>query len=237
MSKITQRLLADIKDVTSMKLEHWDKSTMTYYLPNEDNMSSGTLLVLGTSFIDTPYFGGFYFFKTNFPHDYPFNPPKLEFLSTYNFRYNPNLYTNGKVCLSIIGTWGQSTWIPTQRFSSVIEAVRSYLFNDNPLSNEPSYYESTKSNSENQIYSDMVQYNVLFKNIYNNIMSPPPYALPFLQIMKDNFKENSGIHQKYIDGMKDKHNTEVKSRYTCSSIKYNIVQLQKKFEELIKECQ
>jgi len=39
------------------------------------------------------------------PPDYPIRPPRVKLLTTGNkeVRFNPNLYKNGKVCLSILG--------------------------------------------------------------------------------------------------------------------------------------
>jgi ubiquitin-protein ligase len=41
------------------------------------------------------------------PKSFPFDPPKAYFHSWTNGRgrVNPNLYEEGKVCLSILGTW------------------------------------------------------------------------------------------------------------------------------------
>ncbi len=42
-----------------------------------------------------------------FPEDYPSSAPHIVFLTTNGgkTRFNPNLYADGKVCLSILGTW------------------------------------------------------------------------------------------------------------------------------------
>lgn len=54
---------------------------------------------------DTPYEGGFFYFLIRCPPDYPIRPPRVKLETTGNgrVRFNPNLYRNGKVCLSIIG--------------------------------------------------------------------------------------------------------------------------------------
>ena len=54
---------------------------------------------------DTPYEGGLFHFLIRFPPNYPFSPPRVKFLTTGGgrVRFNPNLYQNGKVCLSILG--------------------------------------------------------------------------------------------------------------------------------------
>ena len=54
---------------------------------------------------DTPYEGGFFYYLIRCPPDYPIHPPKVKLLTTGGgrVRFNPNLYKNGKVCLSILG--------------------------------------------------------------------------------------------------------------------------------------
>ena len=57
--------------------------------------------------LDTPYAGGLFLFEVEYPELYPTTPPKMTLLTTGNgkVRFNPNLYANGYVCLSLLGTW------------------------------------------------------------------------------------------------------------------------------------
>jgi ubiquitin-conjugating enzyme E2 Z len=54
---------------------------------------------------DTPYEGGYFYFILRFPPDYPYSPPRVKFMTTAGgtVRFNPNLYADGKVCLSVLG--------------------------------------------------------------------------------------------------------------------------------------
>ena len=93
-------------------------------------------LIIGP--FDTPYEGGFFYFIINFPDDYPHQPPKAKLMTTGGgtVRFNPNLYANGKVCLSILGTWSGPSWSPVQSLSSVLLSIQS-LMNEKPYHNEP----------------------------------------------------------------------------------------------------
>ena len=53
-------------------------------------------------------------------------------------RFNPNLYRDGKVCLSILGTWAGPGWSPAQSLSSVLLSIQS-LMNARPYHNEPGH--------------------------------------------------------------------------------------------------
>lgn len=55
----------------------------------------------------TPYAGGLFEFDCFIPLEYPNKPPLMHLRTTGggSVRFNPNLYNNGKVCLSLLGTW------------------------------------------------------------------------------------------------------------------------------------
>lgn len=63
----------------------------------------------------TPYAGGLFLFDVKLPHTYPLQPPLCHYYSFCDDRLNPNLYEDGKVCLSLLGTWsghGVELWSP-----------------------------------------------------------------------------------------------------------------------------
>jgi ubiquitin-conjugating enzyme E2 Z len=72
-------------------------------VPRADDVSSIDCLITGPS--DTPYEGGFFVFYIRCPPNYPLSPPRVVLLSTDKgrVRFGPNLYSSGKVCLSILG--------------------------------------------------------------------------------------------------------------------------------------
>lgn len=55
----------------------------------------------------TPYENGCFEFDVYFPPDYPTSPMSVNLQTTgkHTVRFNPNLYNDGKVCLSILNTW------------------------------------------------------------------------------------------------------------------------------------
>eukprot|EP01045_Picozoa_sp_COSAG04_P018289 COSAG04_NODE_1682_length_5960_cov_43.049480_5_plen_450_part_01 len=62
---------------------------------------------------DTPYEGGLFIIDICLPAEYPAVPPKC-FYWAYGNYLNPNLYMNGKVCLSLLGTWNGPGWEPAR---------------------------------------------------------------------------------------------------------------------------
>ena len=69
-----KRLLKDVKHIFKEPLHDHG----IYYYHNDENCKEGYALIIGPK--DTLYRHGFYFFKLCFPDDYPFSPPKVEFL-------------------------------------------------------------------------------------------------------------------------------------------------------------
>jgi ubiquitin-protein ligase len=144
-----QRLLRDVRQLIKNPLT----DNGIYYIHDEENIFRGYALIVGPS--DTPYFGGYYFFKIEYPNNYPFAPPKVTYCTNNGYtRFNPNLYTNGKVCVSILNTWGGDEWSACQTISSVLLVLCS-LLNNEPLVNEPGH---RKTDAFFQPYYDMIEY-------------------------------------------------------------------------------
>lgn len=66
-----------------------------------------TKQVLITGPAETPYANGCFEFDVYFPAEYPNSPMmiNLETTGCRTVRFNPNLYNDGKVCLSVLNTW------------------------------------------------------------------------------------------------------------------------------------
>lgn len=67
---------------------------------------------------------------------------------------DPNLYANGKVCLSILGTWQGPGWTQSQTLTSVLLSIQS-LMNPLPYHNEPGY-ENERSTNDAQNYNECI---------------------------------------------------------------------------------
>ena len=125
------------------------KSLIKHPLPgvcaclSETDMTIAFAVITGP--FDTPYEGGFFLFKFNFPNDYPNTPPKVKLLTTGGgrVRFNPNLYSNGKVCLSLLGTWsgraGEMWSAETSNLLQVLISIQGLVLVQDPYFNEPGY--------------------------------------------------------------------------------------------------
>lgn len=148
-----KRLLKDIKELEKNPLEN----NGIYYKHDEDDLFKGYAIIFGPK--DTLYENGCYIFCFYFTKNYPFEPPIVKFLTgdNNNTRFHPNLYRNGKVCLSILNTWKGEQWSSCQSIRSVLLTIVS-LFDNKPLLHEPGITEK---------YKDFNKYNeiIKFKNI------------------------------------------------------------------------
>ena len=91
----------------------------------------------------SPYAGGVFAFDIYIPDNYPSEPPKVQLLTTGRgtVRFGPNLYANGKVCLSLLGTWPGPKWIPKQSsLLQVLVSIQSLLLGvEHPFYLEPGH--------------------------------------------------------------------------------------------------
>lgn len=190
------RLVADIKEIIRNPLtEHG-----IYYAHDETDMLKGYALIIGPS--ETIYSDGFYLFEFFFPPTYPFSPPELKFRTTDGqTRFHPNLYRNGKVCLSILNTWKGEQWTSCQTVRSILLTLIT-LFHNKPLLNEPGFTEKSK---------DFCPYNITIKyrNYKGSILGIvnqqhlPALFIPFYTFIKKHFlKEYENIKKRLEDEIK-----------------------------------
>jgi len=190
------------KDILNYKKSDLDKNGI-YCIFNDENIMNVKVMIIGPR--DTPYQHGFYLFNLEFPNQYPFVPPHVNFI-TYGkqIRFNPNLYVNGKVCLSILGTWSGPGWTSCCSLNTVLLSIQT-LLNEMPIQNEPGWENCTDYRSSD--YNKVVEYgNVCVATI--DTYSKQPYGFEgFKDIMKEKIKENKDYFMNYLESNKEKVGT------------------------------
>ncbi|ODV79468.1 uncharacterized protein CANTADRAFT_6588 [Suhomyces tanzawaensis NRRL Y-17324] len=85
---------------------------------------------------DSVYHGGYFKGQMRFPGDFPFAPPTFRFTPAI---YHPNVYRDGRLCISILHQGGDptsdepdsETWTPAQTVESVLISIISLLEDPN----------------------------------------------------------------------------------------------------------
>jgi ubiquitin-conjugating enzyme E2 Z len=167
-----KRALADYNE---LQKPLYSDSGIFYHLINE-NITQGYACIFGPS--DSPYEDCPMIYEIKITDTYPFDPPKVKFL-TYDgrTRFHPNMYVDGKVCLSILGTWSGPSWASTMRISTVLVTLQS-LMDNMPLRHEPGY--ENREGGIHEAYAKFIEnaclnYTInLIKNVKNQKSLPEP---------------------------------------------------------------
>jgi ubiquitin-protein ligase len=143
----------------------------------------------------TPYHGGCFLFDVLFPARYPDVPPLLSLDTTGGgrARLNPNLYADGKVCLSLLGTWHGSDasekWdADAANLWRVLVSVQGMILVADPYFNEPGV-EAVRGTPEGDAasarYNARLSLNVV-RHAMNGMLDAPPPG--FEEVVKEHFR-------------------------------------------------
>ncbi len=220
------RLLKDVRGIIKNPLTE----NGIYYIHDDADIMKGYALIIGPS--DTPYFGGNYFFEFNYPADYPHSPPKVKYCTNgNNIRFNPNLYTCGKVCVSLLNTWRGEQWTSCQSISTVLLTLCTLLCK-NPLLNEPGV---EKSNPDMNSYDEIIQLANLDIAICGILQKKDGIFLPFFEnffpYVKENFLKNFDKLMKFAE----KKNSEFKGESKHFSTRYYNMRININYSAIIEQ--
>ncbi|XP_035694486.1 (E3-independent) E2 ubiquitin-conjugating enzyme-like [Branchiostoma floridae] len=126
----------------------------------EDRMDLFSVAIKGPH--NTPYEDGLFLFDLKLPDAYPLIPPLLHYLAYHSGRLNPNLYEDGKVCVSLLGTWqgkGTEKWTKDSNLLQVLVSIQGLILVSEPYYNEAGF-EKDKGSQEglenSRCYNEMV---------------------------------------------------------------------------------
>ena len=111
------------KELTDLRV---DPPTNCSAGPIGDDMFRWEGVIMGPA--DSPYAGGVFKLNIQFPVDYPFKSPHLQFTTKI---YHPNINAAGLICLDIL----KGQWSPALTISKVLLSITSLLTDPNP--NDP----------------------------------------------------------------------------------------------------
>ncbi|GAB2286687.1 Ubiquitin-conjugating enzyme 13 [Dionaea muscipula] len=121
-------------------------------LVDESNVFEWSVTIIGPP--DTLYEGGFFNACMSFPSNYPNSPPSVKFTSEL---WHPNVYPDGKVCISILHPPGDDPngyelaserWSPVHTVESIVLSIISML--SSPNDESPANVEAAKEWRDNR---------------------------------------------------------------------------------------
>lgn len=93
----------------------------------QDALDNLRAQVLGAA--GTPYAGGVFLLAVNIPPRYPFEPPKVRFLTPI---YHPNIDTAGRICLDVLKMPPRGAWKPAVSLGALLTSIQLLMAEPNP---------------------------------------------------------------------------------------------------------
>ncbi|XP_060073669.1 (E3-independent) E2 ubiquitin-conjugating enzyme-like [Ylistrum balloti] len=142
----------------------------------EDRVDLFSAMIMGPA--KTPYEDAPFFFDIHLPADYPNCPPLFHYIAFCSDRLNPNLYEDGNVCVSLLGTWegkDKENWTSGSNLLQVLVSIQGLILVAEPYFNEAGYerQKDTQLGSENsKTYNEMAILK-LVQSVTKMIQRPP----------------------------------------------------------------
>ena len=159
----------------------------------EERMDLFSAMIHGPK--NTPYEDGLFFFDFQLGSDYPAAPPLCHYISFCSDRLNPNLYEEGKVCVSLLGTWsgrGTETWTTDSNLLQLLVSIQGLILVREPYFNEAGYekQKGTQQGEENsRMYNEMAVLK-LVTSMTRMVNNPAqPFASEMMEHMRVNAKK------------------------------------------------
>jgi len=179
------RITSEIAGLSADLPVHWASSI--FVCIDEDRPDIMKACIMAPE--DTPYENGVFEFDIFLPESYPNDPPKVHLITTgkNTVRFNPNLYQEGKVCLSLLGTWSGPGWIPeTSTLLQVLISIQSLILVQDPYFNEPGYDASDPGQQvRSRLYDRQIRAATLKVAILGQMKNP---SFLFEDCINDHFR-------------------------------------------------
>lgn len=206
-----------------------NKEASIFFWIEKNKLEKMRFIISGPT--NTPYDQGLYIFDMTLSDNFPSKPPLVHFSNNGGVRFNPNLYNNGKVCLSLLGTWngdkGESWNSSTSTFFQLLVSIQSQILIEEPFFNEPGYEKQIGTqigNKNSTEYNDNIrQYNLDYAInglIEGIIISKSAYP-EFENIIRNYFKFKRDRIIENLNKWEAEYNNETKkNKFTKSKNKF-----------------
>ncbi|KAJ9532144.1 hypothetical protein QJQ45_003941 [Haematococcus lacustris] len=188
-----KRLTRELRDLGGRTALPCGPEAAIFLRYDADQVDRMRALITGPA--STPYAYGCFCFDLLFPPAYPNTAMLINFETTGQgrARFNPNLYADGKVCLSLINTWHAShdseKWNPQLTTTwQVLVSIQGMILVEDPYFNEPAH-EATRGTDTGlksaARYNAELTLNTLRWAIIDKLRHPPP---GFQEVVANHFR-------------------------------------------------
>jgi ubiquitin-protein ligase len=151
--------------------------------------------------VGTPYENGIFEFDIFCDGNFPNMPPQVNFKGTGGGRVsiNPNLYADGKVCLSLLGTWSGEPWKPkASTLLQVLISIQAMILCEEPWYNEPGREAgySKAAGGPSEMYNRKIREHTTRFAILEWLDRPPPL---WKDVVDQHFKQNGNAILKTVE--------------------------------------
>ncbi|KAF5842289.1 ubiquitin-conjugating enzyme/RWD-like protein [Dunaliella salina] len=177
-----KRLTRELRDLTGRSSLPCDPAASIFLRHDADSLDKMRAILTGPE--GTPYAFGCFAFDLFYPSSYPDTAMLVNFETTGQgrARFNPNLYADGKVCLSLINTWHASheseKWNPSQTTTfQVLVSIQAMILVEDPYYNEPAHEVARGTDtgrSSAASYNAELTLNTMRYACIDKIKNPPP---------------------------------------------------------------
>ncbi|CAD8204909.1 unnamed protein product [Paramecium pentaurelia] len=192
-----QKLIQEISNIEdNLPMESTNSIFLRY---DQDRMDCMRTIIFGSS--GTPYAHGAFLYDMYFGDDYPQRPPKMKLSTTGHgkVRFNPNLYNCGKVCLSLLGTWGDSWIVNFSTILQILISVQSMVMWENVMFNEPGWESqmgTPNGEQANRGYCNFIKVQNIRYAMIEQLQKPPK---GFEEVIQKSFYLRKDLIKKEIE--------------------------------------
>jgi ubiquitin-conjugating enzyme E2 D len=133
-----KRISQELQDIQKNPVTNWSAGVI-----DEKDIFKWEATLMGLT--GSPYEGGVFFLRIQFPPDYPLKPPRLTFVTQI---YHPNINSSGAIRIGILS----SSWKSTNTIRDVLNSISTMLTSpnvDDPLVPEIAHiYKTDRSKFE-----------------------------------------------------------------------------------------
>jgi ubiquitin-conjugating enzyme E2 T len=98
---------------------------------------------------DSPYSEGIFTLSINVPDRYPFEPPRVRFITPI---YHPNIDSDGRICLDTLKMQPAGSWSPSININTLLLTIRILIGSPNA--------------DDGKFYYNMYNYSFIYIYIY-----------------------------------------------------------------------